>query len=267
MKASLILPAVSFLFPQVSARWLGIPTVPFVDSVSTGSFSLKSLKSIIVNTHHAESVNTEGETLIPPTLKAFAHTFSDDLSTSLGLTVPVKTSHFSAKDSIFITIGNSSTWLDAAGRPTSEGYSIDVTSDGIVITGASALGAWWATRSILQQGILDPNMDLSYGSATDAPGWEIRGAFLDVGRHYYPPDFIIEMCSYLSFFKQNTFHLHLSDSLGILDFLSMEEKLTMYSSTPSSLLDFNVPIEPACYRYVSDFVTLLATNRELSFVI
>ena len=32
-----------------------------------------------------------------------------------------------------------------------------------------------------------------------------------MGRHYYPPDFIIEMCAYLSYFKQNVFHLHLSD--------------------------------------------------------
>jgi hexosaminidase len=32
-----------------------------------------------------------------------------------------------------------------------------------------------------------------------------------VGRHYYPPDFVIEMCAYMSYFKQNVFHLHLSD--------------------------------------------------------
>jgi hexosaminidase len=38
------------------------------------------------------------------------------------------------------------------------------------------------------------------------------------------------MCSYLSFFKQNTFHLHLSDSPGLSDFLSMEEKLAFYSA-------------------------------------
>jgi hexosaminidase len=149
-----------------------------VESTSTGTYSLRALKSIIVNTHYVDSVNTEGETLIPPTLRSFAETFSADLSTSLGLTVPVETSYTSAQDSIFITIGNSSAWLDAAGRPTSEGYTIDVTSDGIVITGASSLGAWWATRSILQQGILASNMELSYGSATDAPGWGIRGAFV-----------------------------------------------------------------------------------------
>lgn len=36
---------------------------------------------------------------------------------------------------------------------------------------------------------------------------------MDAGRHYYPPNFLIEMCSYLSFFKQNVFHVHLSDNL------------------------------------------------------
>jgi hexosaminidase len=63
-------------------------------------------------------------------------------------------------------------------------------------------------------------MKLSLGSATDAPVWGIYGTFvshfsnpdldievnnhfqLDCGRHYYPPVFHIEMCSYLSFFNQ-----------------------------------------------------------------
>jgi hexosaminidase len=173
-----------------AARWLGIPTVPFVESNSAGSFSLKDLKFVIVNTHYENSVNTEGETLIPPTLKEFAETFSDDLSTTLGLAVPVKTSHYPAKDSIFITLGNSSTWLDAAGRPTSEGYTIDVTNDGITITGASPLGAWWATRSILQQGVLNSEMELSIGSAKDAPGWGIRGAFVSL---FLTPENFLQM--------------------------------------------------------------------------
>jgi len=53
---------------------------------------------------------------------------------------------------------------------------------------------------------------------------------LDVGRHYYPPQFLIEMCSYLSFFKQNTFHLHLSDSPNLNPSLTYEEKLSFYSA-------------------------------------
>jgi hexosaminidase len=142
---------------------------------------LKAVDSIVVDSAYQNAVNTEGETLIPPTLLSFANTFSTDLESSLGLNIPVKTGKPSAKTSIFITISkNSSQFLDAAGRPTSEGYSMDVTSEGIVITGASPLGAWWATRTILQQGVLNDGMELSFGSAIDAPGWGIRGAFVSL---------------------------------------------------------------------------------------
>lgn len=148
-------------------------------SSSNGSFSLNRLASIIVDSDYQNVVNTEGETLIPPTLLSFAKTFGTDLEFSLGLNIPVITGKASAKNSIFMTISkNSSEFLDAAGRPTSEGYSIDVTSHGIVITGASPLGAWWGTRTILQQGVLDNSMELTLGSATDAPGWGIRGTFV-----------------------------------------------------------------------------------------
>jgi hexosaminidase len=188
------------------------------------------LKSVIVDAEFQNAVNTEGETLIPPTLLQFSKIFAADLSSTLAVNAPVIVGKSASKDSIFLTIGNSSEYLDAAGRPTSEGYSLKVTSEGITVTGASPLGAWWATRSILQQAVLDDGMNLDVGSATDAPGWGIRGTFLDCGRHYYPPEFIIEMCSYLSFFKQNTFHLHLSDSSNLNPNLSYERKLEFYSA-------------------------------------
>ena len=150
-----------------------------MESGSKGSFPLKYLGSIVVDSDYQNAVNTEGETLIPPTLLSFAKTFGTDLESSLGLNVPVITGKSSVKNSIFMTIAkNPSQFLDAAGRPTSEGYSIDVTSHGIVITGASPLGAWWATRTVLQQGVLSDGMELSLGSATDAPGWGIRGTFV-----------------------------------------------------------------------------------------
>jgi hexosaminidase len=38
------------------------------------------------------------------------------------------------------------------------------------------------------------------------------------------------MCSYLSFFKQNTFHIHLSDNLGVNVNLSYERKLELYAA-------------------------------------
>ncbi|KAL5402938.1 hypothetical protein PMIN03_010270 [Paraphaeosphaeria minitans] len=53
---------------------------------------------------------------------------------------------------------------------------------------------------------------------------------LDAGRHYYPPDFLIEMCAYMSFFKQNTFHVHLSDNLyNNIKIYSRERSLDLYA--------------------------------------
>jgi hexosaminidase len=51
-----------------------------------------------------------------------------------------------------------------------------------------------------------------------------------VGRHYYPPDFIIEMCAYMSYFKQNVFHLHLSDHVwNPANLFSHELALELYA--------------------------------------
>jgi hexosaminidase len=153
--------------------------VPFVESDPKGAFSLKQLKYIIVDAKYQDTVDATGETLIPPSLKSFASTFSDDLSSTLGLQVPFRIGAAASLNSVFLTIGNSSRYLDAAGRPTSEGYSIDVTKDGIVITGASPLGAFWGTRSVLQQAVLSCGMELNLGKAIDAPGWGIRGTFVN----------------------------------------------------------------------------------------
>ncbi|KAH8807413.1 beta-hexosaminidase [Xylogone sp. PMI_703] len=215
---------------QCSARWLGIPTVPFTEAHGGGSFSLRGVHSIIVDQKYQNHVDNDGETLIPPTLLQFSQTFSQDLQSTFNLRVPVITGRSAAPGSVFVTLGNPNNFRDAAGRPTSEGYEIQVTRNGITITGASPLGAWWGTRSILQQGVLNKNLELSLGTAKDAPGWSIRGAFLDCGRHYYPPEFLVEMCSYLSYFKQNTFHVHLSDNLNVNVNLSAERKMELYSA-------------------------------------
>lgn len=45
-----------------------------------------------------------------------------------------------------------------------------------------------------------------------------------MARHYYPPDFLVEMCSYLSFWKQNVFHLHLSDHVWSQYLLNTHER-------------------------------------------
>ena len=183
-----------------------------------------------MDTKYADSVDTKGQTLIPPKLIDFATTFAQDIEDSLGITLPVSRGDGPSNTSIFLTHGSEDAYLDAAGRPTSEGYSIEVSSNGVTITGASPLGAWWGTRTILQQWILG-NGSIPQGKGQDSPGWGTRGAMLDVARHYYPPDFIIELCSYLSYFKQNVFHLHLSDNLyNNVAIYTKERSLELYAA-------------------------------------
>lgn len=217
------------IIPECGAASLvGVPTVPY-DRAGHGHYSLAAIKSVVVDSRYAASKDDAGQTLIPPTLDEFAKTFASDLGSLLDRKIPVVNGHSKSRDAVFLTLGDSRDYLDAAHRPTSEGYSLNVTSTGLVITGASPLGAWWGTRTVLQQIVLNGG-SMALGESTDSPGWGTRGMMLDAGRHYYPPEFIEETCSYMSFFKQNTFHLHLSDNLyNNVDIYSRERSLDLYA--------------------------------------
>lgn len=165
---------------------MGIPTIPFTTS-NDGAYPITSLKGVLVDSRFTESRDETGETLIPPSLQDFAKTFVDDLHSVLGLDIDVSIGDESTSDTIFLTLGDPSKYTDASGSLTSEGYTLSVNSSGVVISGASPLGVWWGTRTILQQAVLS-NGSLSYGEAYDAPGWKTRGMMLDAARHYYPPE-------------------------------------------------------------------------------
>lgn len=215
-------------YALVSAELLGLPTVPFVSS-SEATFDISAIRSIVVDSQHASTRDHDGWTLIPPALEEFAETFAQDLKDVAGRSATVEKGEDCLDQSIFLTLGSSSLFVDAAGRPTSEAYTLNVTDTRITITGASPLGVWWGTRSLLQQAVLHDGK-IAVGSGTDSPGWGTRGVMLDGGRHYYPPDFLIEMCAWMSFWKQNTFHVHLSDNLyNNVDIYGRERQLDLYA--------------------------------------
>lgn len=206
---------------------LGIPTLPY--SSSNGTYALSDITSIVVDSQYASSVDDTLDTLIPPTLFEFVTTFASDLTSIFDLAIPVTNGSSTAPNTIFLTLGDPSTYLNASGSPSSEGYTLTTTPTGITITAASPLGAFWATRTILQQATLNTG-SIPLGTGVDVPGWASRGMMLDAGRRYYPPDFLTELCAYMSFFKQNTLHLHLSDNLyNNVDIYSRERSLELYA--------------------------------------
>ena len=157
------------------ARLLTVPTTPFTRS--SGHYSLHQVKQLIVDSRYADSVDNDGQTLIPPTLNQFAETFKEDLKSSVGIDVSISQAKQPTPDSIFITLQYSPDFKDVAGRQTSEGYKLDISNQGVVISGASPLGAWWGTRSLIQTAVLE-GLKLPQGFGVDAPGWGSRGAFV-----------------------------------------------------------------------------------------
>ena len=99
-----------------------------------------------------------------------------------------------------------------------EGYALKI-SDKAVISGRTPKAVFWGTRSLLQivamrAGAGDKPMRgaLPAGTARDWPNYRTRGFLLDVGRRWFGERFVLDYVRYMSWFKLNTFQVHLNDN-------------------------------------------------------
>ncbi len=103
-----------------------------------------------------------------------------------------------------------------------EGYKLDFTKNNISITALTPAGIFYGIQSLLQ--LLPAEF---YDSSTEKDTWEFprcliidkprfgyRGMHLDVGRHFFPPEFIKRYLDMLAMYKYNTFHWHLTEDQG-----------------------------------------------------
>ncbi|KAL4262367.1 glycosyl hydrolase 20 family protein [Pleurotus pulmonarius] len=190
-------------------------TVPAVRSWTADGeiFTLPVHLSVLVDAKFQDWRDESGLTLIPPTLHEFATTFTSDLKESLpSLSPQLRLAETPSKGSIFLTIDQNAGYTLANGRPSSEGYMLDVSQQGIEVRGSSPLGVWRGLTTLLQ-GLVQGNATFPTGTIVDQPDWATRGIMLDCGRQWYPANYLKEMCAYLSYFKASEFHLHLSDNL------------------------------------------------------
>lgn len=91
-----------------------------------------------------------------------------------------------------------------------EAYLIQIESDQVVVTANDPLGLFWGSRSLLQ--MMEQSHDLPVGIAKDYPLYPMRGFMLDVGRKYFPIDFLEDVVEMMSYYKMNTFQVHLNDN-------------------------------------------------------
>lgn len=92
-----------------------------------------------------------------------------------------------------------------------EGYTIDV-ADCVKISAAEPVGAYWATRTLLQIAEQTENRQLPKGVIRDYPDYGMRGFMIDCGRKFIPMSYLRGLTKVLAYYKMNVLHVHLNDN-------------------------------------------------------
>lgn len=92
-----------------------------------------------------------------------------------------------------------------------EGYNLNIGQTAHV-KAATAQGAYWATRTLLQISEQNENRQLPCGVTTDVPEYELRGFMLDVGRKFFPIEYMHKLVKAMAYYKMNTLQVHLNDN-------------------------------------------------------
>ncbi len=156
----------------------------------TGTFTIGESTRIVYKKGDAES-------------EKIAKQFAADLSTMFGIKVETVAGKASKGD-IYIA-------KKADKKLGNEGYKIAIDSK-VTITAPTATGAFWGTRTLLQ--ILEQNNGtaIPQGTIKDWPDYAVRGFMLDCGRKFFTIDFLREYVQFMSYYKMNTFQIHLNDN-------------------------------------------------------
>ncbi|KYG78013.1 hypothetical protein AWW68_04395 [Roseivirga spongicola] len=112
-----------------------------------------------------------------------------------------------------------------------EAYELSINSTGIHLRASHEKGFFYAVQSLIQ--MLPPQKhmaNLPYMEIQDEPRFAWRGLHLDVGRHFFPKEFIMKYIDLMAFYKFNTFHWHLTEDQGWRIEIKKYPKLTEVGS-------------------------------------
>ena len=97
-----------------------------------------------------------------------------------------------------------------------EAYAMNVTADGIEITGATPAGVFYGMQTLRKALpiVEGGEIHLPAVAINDYPRFSYRGAHLDVSRHFFTTDSIKRFVDMLALHNLNRFHWHLTDDQG-----------------------------------------------------
>ena len=195
----------------------GISIIPEPVSIAqnSGSFALNS-KTAIVAAGKLESI---------------AHGLQNDLTQATGFELPVQNR---GKSNAIVLRTNRT--LAKLGD---EGYTLQVTPNGIEIDAYQPAGVFYGIQSLRQllpvesyrkakvEGV---EWSVPCVKIEDQPRFSWRGLHLDVGRHFMPKEFVLKFIDLLAIHKLNVLHLHLTEDQGWRIEIKKYPKLTSVGS-------------------------------------
>lgn len=92
-----------------------------------------------------------------------------------------------------------------------EGYAIR-TDRYVTVSAPEAVGAYWATRTLLQMSEQTENHQLPKGQLRDWPDYAMRGFMMDCGRKFIPMSYMRDLVKMMAYYKMNTLQVHLNDN-------------------------------------------------------
>lgn len=191
MKKTFILILLFFLslvvFSQVNPKPFVVPEIQKWEG-GEGYFILTPKTKIIYN-KNSESVKNIGELLIADLQILSGEKLSMSHSTP-------------KKGDISLKLVNDESIKD-------EGYKITI-DDIVTITANNETGLFWGTQTLLQMS--EQSNNLPKGVIEDYPLFKKRGFMLDVGRKYFPIEYLYDCVRIMAYYKMNTFQIHLNDS-------------------------------------------------------
>lgn len=95
-----------------------------------------------------------------------------------------------------------------------ESYEVRIDGDGVMVTAPTDKGRRHALTTLGQIKALSHGNAIPSCTITDWPAMEWRGLLLDCGRNYVALPLLLETIDFLSKYKYNVFHWHLSDYHG-----------------------------------------------------
>ncbi|MGO1239754.1 MAG: family 20 glycosylhydrolase, partial [Hafnia alvei] len=93
-------------------------------------------------------------------------------------------------------------------------YELKIGPKGAEVIGYDQAGVFYGLQSILSLVPSDGSMKIATLDAKDAPRFQYRGIFLDIGRNFHSKEAVHRLLDQMAAYKMNKFHFHLTDDEG-----------------------------------------------------